>query len=787
MRRPVLTEVSPAPLRRRAAVWLLLCALLCSHALWLLLGGHLQLDTDVLAMLPQDQRQPAVQQATRALADAGARRVVVLVGAPQWAQARQAGDAFAAALQAAPALPVSLRYQVGEGSAEQWLGFFTPYHGQLLTAEQREALQHESPQALAQQAVEALYRPLGMPRVLSWQADPLNLFGSWLSARAADSRVRVTEGRLSLAGPQRHYAFLTVELQDSGFAMASQQALIPRLEQARAAALQVQPEAEVLMVGVPLHAAAAAAQAEREVHTIGLGSLAGIVLLTVLAFRALRPRLLVTLSIGIGLLCAISITSLLFGRLHMITLVFGASLVGVAENYASNYYSGRLGRPFAQRFEMLREQSGAMVLAMCTTAIGYALLALTPFPGLRQIAVFSVVGLLAAFLTTLWCFPLWDGGEMRWSPFARWVGAQRARWPVLGRSRFSAVLALLVVLTLGFGLARLYSNDDIRLLQNSPPSLIEQQRAFSALMDLPSPAQFYLVRGASEEEVLQREEALKRALRAMPDGVSGTQAVSDWLPSQQQQAEDAALLQRVVQGQVLPAALQMLGEAGAKPSAPSFKPLLPAEWLAAEVSEPLRHQWLGRFEGGYASVVLLRGVSDFSKLPQLAALADGVPGVQWVDKVAEVSQVLARYRVLMGVVIAISYALVFAALSWRFGRRAWRALLPTLLASALTLALLALAGQPLQLFNVLALLLILGMGVDYGIFLLEQPAREALRPFLSVTLAAASTLLAFGLLALSGTPALRAFGLTMLLGIALSWALTPLFMPETPASPPSSS
>jgi len=131
-------------------------------------------------------------------------------------------------------------------------------------------------------------------------------------------------------------------------------------------------------------------------------------------------------------------------------------------------------------------------------------------------------------------------------------------------------------------------------------------------------------------------------------------------------------------------------------------------------------------------------------------------------------------------VIAASYALVFAALSWRFGRRAWRALAPTALASALALALPALLGQPLQLFNVLALLLILGMGVDYGIFLLEQPQRKAIRPFLSISLAAASTLLAFGLLALSLTPALRAFGLTMLLGIGLAWLLTPYFMPAFP-------
>jgi len=789
MRLPALTSVSPQGRRESASappggskkprggpsvflarIWLVVVLAIVVHLAWLLIGGRLQLDTDVLAMLPQDERQPAVQQATRALADAASRRVVVLVGGRDWDSARRAADAYAASI--APA-PVELRYRVGDEAAGQWLGFFEPYRGQLLTAAQRRQLETAAPAQLAQAAVEQLYRPMAMPRIGSWAADPLNLFAGWLSERAADSRVRVTEGRLSITEGERHYALLMLELKDSGFSMSAQQALIPQLERAREAALQAAPGLDVFNVGVPLHAAAAANQAEREVHTIGAGSLLGIIVLTLFAFKAIRPRLLVTLSIAIGLAAAVSVSSLLFERLHMITLVFGASLVGVAENYGSNYFSSRSGRPFSERFAMLAEQGPVMWLAMLTTAIGYALLALTPFPGLRQIAVFSVVGLLAAFVTTLWWFPFLDRGEMPLTAFSRWLGSRRALWPALGRNRFTLLFALVVAGVLAGGALRLQANDDIRMLQNSPPALIVQQRAVSALLDLPSPAQFYLVRGASEEEVLQREEALKARLVLL--GVQA-QAVSDWLPSQVAQVRDAALLASV-NAAVLDEARPLLGEAIPAPGLRAFKPLLPADWLASATSEPLRHQWLGPFEQGHASVVLLRGVNDLARLPGLAALAASLPGVQWVDKVGEVSAVMARTRQLMAGVIAASYLLVFAALSWRFGARAWRALVPTLLASALALALLGLFGQPLQLFNVLALLLILGMGVDYGIFLLEQPGRAALRPFLSVSLAAVSTLLAFGLLALSATPALRAFGLTMLLGIALAWLLTPLFLP----------
>ena len=84
--------------------------------------------------------------------------------------------------------------------------------------------------------------------------------------------------------------------------------------------------------------------------------------------------------------------------------------------------------------------------------------------------------------------------------------------------------------------------------------------------------------------------------------------------------------------------------------------------------------------------------------------------------------------------------------------------------------------MPMQLFHVLALMLLLGVGVDYGVFMAERAARGPVAPWLAVGMSAANAILGFGLLGLSGTPALRAFGLTMLMGTALVWLLVPCFV-----------
>ena len=298
-----------------------------------------------------------------------------------------------------------------------------------------------------------------------------------------------------------------------------------------------------------------------------------------------------------------------------------------------------------------------------------------------------------------------------------------------------------------------------------------------------------MVRGTSADDVLAREEALKARLdaRVASGELAGYRALSDWVPSQARQASDAALTKRV-EDRVVAGVDQVLGEAQQRARFDAA-PLTLAQWLASPASVAGRSLWVGavprRDDGtGFASVVMLRGVRDLASLPDIARSADGLPGVRWVDQVQSVSVLLGRYRHMMGLLLLAGHAVVLLALVLRYGRRAWRAWLPTVVATLGTLALLALFGQPLQLFNVLALALLLGIGIDYGIFLLERENGEPGSAWLAVVLGAASTWLSFGLLALSSTPALHSFGLTLLFGILIVWFIAPLYRPRPGSDPP---
>ena len=761
-----------------ALAWLLVLAAVAWHQ-WQFWQSP-RIDSDVLALLPQEAGDPTVADATRRIAENSSRDVVVMLGAEEADAALKARHAFEGAL----AQPAAQAMLAAERSPDDWFtqarDVLAPHRDRLLTPSQRETLAQTAPDALADSALAALYGPMGAPRLTDWRSDPLGLWPQWWQAQAAASGMAL-DGDGLLQAEDRHWAVLQFTLRTSAFRLDGERHLQDLLDGATAAAVAVAPDLRVLKAGVPLHAESAAVQANREVNTIGWGSLAAVLLLVWLAFRSLRPLLLVALSLLVGCAVALTVTVLVFGKVHLLTLIFGASLVGVAEDYGIHWFASRQGVASERRWSLLRHLLPGLWLALLTSALAYLALGLAPFPGLRQMALFSVVGLAAAFLTVIFLFPWLDGGQVRMTGFSRWLGGTLARWPRLSSRRGGVALAVVMLVVALPGWMRVQGNDDLRGLQSSPPALIAQQREVGRLLGMPSPAQFFLVQGRDAEQVLQREEQLVARLRqAEAKGmVGGHRALSDWLPSQRQQEQDAALTSRV-EREVLARLSTATDETLVRGEFASSSMGIEA-FLASPASLPVRHLWLGQVGQGVASVVMVNDLSRTDALATFAAQAEGLDGVRWVDRTADISRLLTHYRHMMSWLLLAGVAVVFVVLAIRYRGQAWRVITPTLLAGVLTVALLGWLGQPMQLFNVLALMLLLGMGIDYGIFLVEH--RGDASAWLAVCVGAASTWLSFGLLGLSATPALRAFGLTLLFGIGLVWLLSPLFRPAPDDSP----
>lgn len=766
--------------RALAIGWLLLVLAVIVHQVQFWRASRL--DTDVMALLPTSERTAAADRVLRRLSDSVAQEVIVLVGSPDWARTRAAAQRFSTATASGGELlrPVD---RIGAFDFDKALAFYRPWRDRLLTDAQRQQLQQADADTLARQALTRLYQLATGPRLTDWAADPLGLWQDWWLARAAVTHVQERDGMAALTGDGKEWVLLTYQITKPAFSVSGSTDYSDLLHRAEDAARQGDADVRVVAAGIPLHAEAAAAQANFEMNVIGWGSLAAVLLLVWLAFRSLRPIVLVGLSLLIGTAAAISATAVVFDRVHLITLVFGASLVGVAEDFGIHYFVSRQALPRATPPSVMRFLLPGMALALGTSVVAYLALGIAPFPGLRQMALFSAVGLVAAFLTVVLWFPLLDRGALRPTRVSEGLARSLARWPRVRADRRTALALGALALFIVPGVWQVRVVDDVRQLQSSPQALVDAQRLSGRLLGTPSPAQFVLVRGATPDEVLAREEAVKAALApAVQRGdFAGFLSISDWVPSAARQRADAALAGRQ-ESAVRERVAKALGGSIAAPAPSSSDAVLtlPA-WLANPVSGTLRHLWLGREGAGYASVMLLRGLEKPAVMPGIAAAVNTVDGAEWADRIADLSSLLHHYRVLMSWLLLAGAAGVALLLAWRYGRAGWRALVPTLLAAAFSVAVLGWLGVPLQLFSVLALALLLGVGVDYGIFLLEHPGDGV--SWTAIVLGAASTLLAFGLLALSSTPALHAFGMTMLSGVGAVWVLSPWFRPLAQQSP----
>lgn len=525
-----------------------------------------------------------------------------------------------------------------------------------------------------------------------------------------------------------------------------------------------------------LYSAHGQRQATREISLMGGLASAGALLMMLLVFRRVRV-LLAFVPAAIGVLAGLTACVAVFGHVHVMTLVLGASLIGVAIDYPLHLLSKSWTLQPWDSWRALRATLLGLTLGLLTNVIGYLALAFTPFPALKQVAIFSAAGLLGAYLSTLFLLPtlLGKAAIRPWQPPHTLAQHLLAWREALLRRLSTPWLLLIFALFCAGGLLQLSHKDDLRQWASVPPQLLEQSKAISQIVGAQPTSQFFLVRGDDEEQLLQRQLQLSQRLDKLVEQgqLKSYLALSQLVAPASQQAK---LRQALAQ---LPQHSAALTELGIPLTAIEQEvrqlqtlPLLNIQQvLAAPLGEPWRPLWLGNEANGQvAGLISLQGLSDSDLL---VAQAEGLEGVKLVDRLGELNRLFAATQVSAAELKLASCLLIFVVLCFSFGARgAARVLAVSLLAALASLASLGWLGQPLTLFSLFGLLLVTAIGVDYAILIREQVGGAA-TSLLGTLLSALTTWLSFGLLAVSSTPAVSNFGLTISIGLAFSFLLAP--------------
>ncbi|MBR1588999.1 MAG: hypothetical protein IJ658_11820, partial [Kiritimatiellae bacterium] len=343
-------------------------------------------------------------------------------------------------------------------------------------------------------------------------------------------------------------------------------------------------------------------------------------------------------------------------------------------------------------------------------------------PVLRQMALFTGTGLLAAFA---WA-AAWGG--------ARADAQQRVPPDTDAQQRVPPMLRVLLVAVAACGLYRVRVSSDPASFYTPGRYLAESEKRLAAC----SPAEtgrFVFVRGKNVQEALEREEA------------AGIPGLSAFVPSLARQRENVSLVERLcaAEGKGYGA------KTGLRVTAPKEWNLLDPE----KVDNPYLAQMVRamRVEGGLVS-------------PCPEDFASDDPNIVILEPKRAVEDLFATFSSATMQLLGWSLAVLAVLLMLVFRRRAVGYVASLAATFAATAGMLGWLGVPVTFFTLLCFFAVAGLGLDYAIFSRSSPAPSVRR---TVFFAFLTSFAGLGMLSFTDFAVTRAMGVTFACGLFFAW------------------
>ena len=654
------------------------------------------------------------------------------------------------------------------------------------------------------ESIDLLASPAGLLVKSLLPRDPSGEMVQLLEQFNSGSRPKLVDGAWASRDGAR--ALLLIQTRASGTDIDAQQIAMAAIQQAfdsakpalRGTAPSASATARILMTGPGVFSVTSRDTIKTQVSRLSIISVVLIATLLLLVYRSFSALALGFLPVISGALAGVVAVSLGFGVVHGITLGFGTALIGEAVDYS--IYLFVQSEDGADQQHWIKRFWPTVRLGVLTSVFGFAALLLSGFPGLAQLGLYAIAGLVVAATVTRFVLPHLLPQNFRIhdvSPIglvlSRWVKrAAILRWP-------AAALLLIACVILFVNRDHLWNN---KISSLSPVSQADLALDASLRADMGAPDVRYLVviTGASQEAVLRSAEQVSSVLQAQVDQgeLAAFESPSRYLPSlATQRARQASL--------PAPAELETRlaqAVAGLPVRAPLFKPFI------EDVSKASRQPLLQTSDLEQTSMamavdaLLIRQSQHWRALMPLTAApgvninadriraalsATGLPNVLFVDLQIESDRLYSGYLheaifLSLGGLLALLGLLV---LVFRSPGRVLRIIAPLVAAVITVTAGLALFGEQLIILHLVGLLLVVAVGSNYALFFdrPEQSIEPSISPrtLASMLFANLTTVAGFGLLAFSNVSILQAMGVTVAPGVILALFYSAIFARQADA------
>ena len=754
---------------RRKALY---AATLLLVAVSFLAASRASIQEDIVAMLPDDGSQ--VDRDFKLLQLAPFTRNVVITltakDAADPAQLTAATDSLAQALEKEKTGKVTTGPADASGALFTWLGAMLPNLVEPADLAKLEAATTpEQVGSRVRESYERLFAPEGMALKESIQSDPLSL-----SAIALE-KMRYLNLIPNMRLVNNHFvsedgksALITIESPAPMTDAAASRDLLDRIDRAIASAVPAGMKAEV--VSGHRYTLLNAETIKRDLYVVlGLSGFA--VLAIYLLFLRSWSALFVFLVPSSILVIASGAIALLQQSVFAVTLGFGGVLLGMADEYAMMiyFYCRQGGRdPGAITGEVARP----IIFGAACTMISFGVMLLSSLPGQRQLALYSMIGIVAALAISLVLLP----HLVKPVPQGRLpLGDLDFGWRLPRPLVLGVWIALLAVS--GWQATKLSFNGDLRSVNMVTPELRHAEEELTRTWGDMRGKALIFSEGKDLESALKLNDRLfTRISRTLPSGE--LVSLSPILPSAEKQRENRERWSAFWSGGRKE---RLAADLGRESESLGFTSDAFAPFLATLSAPPSPASLEGLKQAGLGELVdsmvieapgvvrVLTLVPDNPKvLARLSGDLKDLPGVQIVSQSRFGDQMgdaivrdFSRYMWLTSLLVLAMVVALF-----RKPRRIMLVLVPVVTGLTCMFGIMGLLGVEFNIFNIAATILVIGICVDYGIFMVCRLAGEsdpaATR---AVLVSGLTTLAGLGALALARHPSMHSIGLTVLLGV----------------------